>query len=182
MSILGYFFGWKKLFFAQKHDFLLKKSENFWFFAPKRGSKKRSNPDGFLFANLNFWRFFFSTLIWLLKNCRGGSDPVRDACTLRRNHVFPGHDFRFLPRRIWRPDRHLYPSQKSPFFRTDGHRTNIWIPRLPDGNKRFAQKSQNYPCRITCEFWKPLWLYAHQSLYMTSETFWVERYTDLIVH
>ena len=91
MSILGYFFAF---FFAKK----VKKS---WFFAPKRGSKNGSNPDGFLFANLNFWRFFFSTLIWLLKNCRGGSDPVRDACTLRRNHVFRGHDFRFLPRRIW---------------------------------------------------------------------------------
>ena len=47
---------------------------------------------------------------------RGGSDPVRDACTLRKNHLFSGHRT---------PDT--------------GHRTNIWIPRLPDGNKRFAQ-------------------------------------------
>ena len=43
---------------------------------------------------------------------RGGSDPFRDACTLRKNHLFSA--------------------------RTHG-RTNIWIPRLPDGNKRFAQ-------------------------------------------
>ena len=150
MSISGYFFGWKNVFF------LLKKSENFWFFAPKRGSKKGSNPDGFLFANLNLWRFFFSTLIWLLKNCRGGSDPVRDACTLRRNHVFPGHDFRFLPRRIWPVPRRLYPSQKSPFSAHRTHaRTNIWIPRLPDGNKRFAQKCLISLPKSLCFYWNP---------------------------
>jgi hypothetical protein len=32
--------------------------------------------------------------------CRGGYDPVRDACTLRKNQVFSEHDFGFLPRRI----------------------------------------------------------------------------------
>ena len=129
MSILGYFF----VFFSQK------KSGKKRFFAPKRGSKKRSNPDGFLFANLNLWRFFFSTLIWLLKNCRGGSDPVRDACTLRRNHVFPGHDFRFLPRRIWPVPRRLYPSQKSPFpnertFGFQGSRMGISASRNNSSN------------------------------------------------
>ena len=35
----------------------------------------------------------------------------------------------------------LVPFAKITFFPHPGHghRTNIWIPRLPDGNKRFAQ-------------------------------------------